>query len=141
VQKWSTSIKDKIYSQKKIYLMDTGLKTLTTGRTDLGFKAENAVYLKLLNQEKKTFYFTESKKEVDFIVNGFSHPQPIEVKYLKKLEQKSSKLEGIKLFLKKYPKAKKPLIITKNIETRLNFKKTKVNLIPLWQFLLNKPLG
>ena len=34
VEKWTTSYSEKVYSQKKIYLWDNGVKTLLTGNGD-----------------------------------------------------------------------------------------------------------
>jgi hypothetical protein len=136
--KWTTSVKQRVYAQKKIYLIDTGLKTLVSGRGDLGFKAENAVYVQLQRKEKETGYFAVSKKEVNFIVGGHTDPEPVEVKYVEKLDKDDKRLSGLRLFLKNHPEAKNPVVVTKSAEGSLPLDDTSVNFVPLWQYLLNK---
>lgn len=135
--KWSTSAKQRIYAQKKIYLLDTGLKTLLTGRGDMGFKAENVVYISLLRNGKEPAYFSESQKEVDFVVGDKTGSLPIEVKYVEKLNEDDKKLMGLRLFLKQYPQTKKACVVTKSAEGILNMGGIEVSLVPLWQYLLD----
>lgn len=80
--KWTSSYSEKIYASKKIYLLDTGIKNLLTGKGDLGTKAENAVFLHFLKNRKACGYYAESEREVDFILGDFKNPLPVEVKYI-----------------------------------------------------------
>ena len=138
MNKWSTSYRQKVYSQKKIYLLDTGLKTLLTGEEDLGFKAENAVFVQFSRKGQEVGYFAESQKELDFVVGDYGNPLPIEVKYVDDLGLDDKRLMGLKLFLKKFPKIKRAKVITKSVEKKENFQGTEIEMIPLWQFLLNQ---
>lgn len=141
VEKWSSSYADRVYSTKKIYLLDTGLKTLLTGEQDQGMKAESSVLIQLLRSGKTPAYWSESEKEIDFVVGSFASPLPIEVKYIDQEEGfnwEDKKFAGLKLFLRRYPQTKKVLIITKNIEKNFQIDKKLVILKPLWKYLLSK---
>lgn len=140
IEKWSTSYTDRVYSTKKIYLLDTGIKTLLTGKGDLGMKAENAVLIQLLRENEKPAYWAESEREVDFIIGSFTDPLPIEVKYLKeKFDWQDKKFAGLKLFFHRFPQTKKALIITKNIAKEFKENNKTITVIPLWKFLHEYP--
>ena len=134
--KWSTSHRQRVYAQKKVYLLDTGLKTLLTGEQDLGFKAENAVFVHFLRRGQEVGYFAESQRELDFVAGPYQDPLPVEAKYVESLEMDDRRLQGLKLFLKGFPKVRKAQIVTKNVARREHFRDTEIELIPLWQFLL-----
>lgn len=136
VHKWSTSHRQKVYSQKKIYLLDTGLKTLLTGEQDLGFKAENAVFVHFLRKGQEVGYFAESQKELDFVAGTPQDPLPIEVKYVDTLDIDDKRLLGLKLFLKKFSGVQKAKIVTKSVEGREHLQNTEIEMVPLWRFLL-----
>jgi predicted AAA+ superfamily ATPase len=111
LEQWSTSVNKRAYGPKKIYLLDTGMKTLLTGDGDLGFKAEQAVYWKLRREHERLGYFYEGEKETDFMWgNG-----KVEVKYT----SDKRKVEGLDV-----------LVVAKNLSGK--------NLIPLWEFLVGE---
>ena len=134
--KWSTSHRQKVYAPKKIYLLDTGLKTLLTGERDLGFKAENAVFAHFLRTGQKVGYFAESQRELDFVTGAYQNPLPVEVKYVEDLRADDERLLGLKLFLKRFPDVKKAEIVTKSVARKERFRDREIEMIPLWQFLL-----
>lgn len=120
----------------KVYLLDTGFKTLMTGQGDMGAKAENACFLKLLRDNKSCGYFAKAQREVDFILGNIKNPLPIEVKYESDFDWGSKKFAGLKLFLKDFPKTEEAIIVSKDVETELKEGRTTVKVIPLWKFLL-----
>lgn len=70
------SLNARLFSPKKVYLADLGIRNAYTGVRDLGALAENAVLLRLL--EKGTVaYYKEGGKEVDFVQGDTAY----EVKY------------------------------------------------------------
>lgn len=138
MEKWSTSWTDKIYASKKIYFIDTGIKTLFTGKGDLGAKSENAVFMHLLRKNIPCGYYAESEKEVDFILGSFKKPEVIECKYISDFNYDDKKLSGVKLFLRRYHETQSVSIITCNIEDEIKNGKTKITLIPLWKFLIEE---
>ena len=137
MRKWTTSYSEKVYAQKKIYLWDTGIKTLLTGTTDEGSKAENAVFMELKRKRMPCGYFAESSKEVDFITGDPKGPLPVEVKYISSADWSDRRFSGIRLFLRRFPSTKKALIITRNVQTEIRTNDTEVKFIPLWRFLLS----
>jgi predicted AAA+ superfamily ATPase len=137
VEKWTTSHTEKVYAQKKIYLWDTSIRTILTGRADLGALAENAVLMELSRNKLAVGYFAESEKEVDFIVGDAERFIPVEVKFISSLDWTEKKFSGIKLFLRRFPKTPEVLLITKSLQTELKEGQTVVRAIPLWRFLLS----
>lgn len=136
LEKWTSSYSEKVYAARKVYLMDTGLKTLITGRGDLGAKAESVVNMKFVRENKEVGYFADSEREVDFILGNIKNPTPIEVKYDSSFDWQNKRFSGLKLFLKRYPQTKKAFIITKNIEASITEKQTHIQAVPLWKWLL-----
>ena len=116
--------------------MDTGIKNLLTGKGDLGTKAENAVFLHFLKNRKACGYYAESEREVDFILGDFKNPLPVEVKYISDFDWQDRRFSGVKLFLRRFPRTKKVLIISKDINTEMTRKDVIIKVIPTWKFLL-----
>ncbi len=137
MEKWTTSYTERIYASKKVYLWDTGIKTLLTGIGDMGYKAENAIFMELKKKRIACGYFAESEKEVDFVTGSPKNPFPIEVKYLSSFEWKDRRFSGLRLFLKRHPQTKRALVISKNVEAEILTDFTEIRVVPLWRFLLN----
>ncbi len=136
--KWSPSQADKIYAQKKIYLYDTGIKTLLTGSGDMGAKVENLIFRHLLkNNVNNVGYYAESERELDFACGNFTSPKAIEVKYDSRFDWQDKRFRGVKLFLKRYPQTKKITIITKDVEETIQDNKVTISIIPAWKYLLS----
>ncbi|MFH1562662.1 MAG: ATP-binding protein [Nitrospirota bacterium] len=135
LEKWTTSYSEKVYAAKKIYFGDTGIKSVFTGKGDLGAKAENAVFLHLLREGKSSGYYAESEKEVDFVLGDFNEPMPVEVKYISNFDWQDKGYGGIRLFLRRFPQTKEVLIISKDVEMELQEDSVVVRIIPLWKFL------
>lgn len=134
--KWTTSHTERVYAQKKVYLWDTGIKTLLTGPGDEGNKAENAVFMELKKRNIPCGYFAESEKELDFVTGSVKNPFPLEVKYVSAFDLKDRRFSGLRLFLHRHPKTKKALVISKNLGAETKANSTEVRIIPLWKFLL-----
>lgn len=137
MEKWTTSYSEKVYASKKVYLWDTGMKTLLTGPADRGNRAENAVFVELKRRKSPTGYFAESEKEVDFVLGNAGNPLPVEVKYLSDFDWTERRFFGMKLFLRRFPKTRKALILTRNVERELKVNETEIMVLPLWRFLLS----
>jgi len=137
VEKWTTSYSEKVYAQKKVYLWDTGIKTLLTGPADEGSKAENAVFMELQRKRVSCGYFAESEREVDFITGTTGKPCPVEVKYISSFDWSDRHFSGVKLFLRRFPTTKRVLLITRNVETELKIDSRDISIVPLWKFLLS----
>lgn len=71
VYQYSDSLNERIYSPKKYYFNDLGMRNSFSGFTDKGSLVENSVYLKLSKQygPENIFYLSSAKsEEVDFVV-------------------------------------------------------------------------
>ena len=71
IYKYSPSVNDRVYSAKKYYFWDLGMRNSLTGFKDLGSLAENAVYnrLKSQNPTSQIFYHSDSSQsEIDFLL-------------------------------------------------------------------------
>lgn len=136
LEKWTTSYSEKVYAPKKIYLGDTGMKSVFTGKGDLGAKAENAVFLHLLREGKPCGYYAENGKEVDFVLRDLKCPLPVEVKYISHFDWQDKGFAGVKLFLRRFPQTKEAIIVSKDVETETKEGEAIIRVIPLWKFLL-----
>ncbi len=135
VEKWTTSYSERVYSQKKIYLWDNGVKTLLTGCGDDGSRAENAVFMELQRNSISCGYYAESEREVDFVVGSVADPVPIEVKYITTFDWNDRRFDGVRLFLNRFPNVKNILLITKRVELTTAVNNIAVHVVPLWKFL------
>jgi len=136
LEKWTSSWSEKVYAAKKIYLWDTGIKALISGHEDKGAQAENAAYMELKRRGIACGYYAESEREVDFVTGSPNHPLPIEVKYVASFDWHDKRVAGIKLFLRSYPKTKKVIVVSQNIEAEERVQNQTIQIAPLWKFLL-----
>jgi len=134
--KWSESHSDRVYAQKKLYLLDPGFKTICTGSGDEGARAENAVFVALHQRGLHAGYFAESEREVDFVLGTPTSPLPIEVKLLDRVDPTDRRLAGLALFARRYPKARRALLITRTAQANVPFHGMELQAVPLWRFLL-----
>jgi len=136
---WTTSYTHRIYAPKKVYFLDTGMKTLLTGEGDAGFKAEIVVLnelLKRVSPDEQLGYFGGKKKETDFIRGTPDHPEAVEVKYATGLTWDDKKLLGVKTFLGEHPNCRRVSIITRDVSQTFKEGKAEIRFVPLWEFLL-----
>lgn len=75
MNRYHPNLKVQARDPKKIYVIDTGLRTvsLQSDREDWGRLAENAVYLELRRRSKQIFYYRQ-KQEVDFVITELGKP-------------------------------------------------------------------
>lgn len=137
MEKWTTSYSERVYAQKKLYLWDNGIKSLLTGDGDEGSRAENAVYMELKRNNVQCGYYAESELEVDFVSGTVAAPLPIEAKYITAFDWKDKRFSGIRLFLRRFPKTKKVLLVSKSVEKEVTVDSVDIVVVPLWKFLLN----
>lgn len=139
IQKYSQSLNDRIYSAKKFYFYDLGMRNSFVGFEDIGSLVENAVYLKLRQKYPmaQIYYLKASRgEEIDFVVVEKHKATVIEVKYL---GLKTAVLERVSpIFYKDLHDLEigERIIVTKSVKGHEVIKDKKVQLIPLVQFLL-----
>src|SRR3989344_2903783 len=75
MSRYHPNLKVQARDPKKIYVIDTGLRTvsLQSDREDWGRLAENAVYLELRRRGKQAFYYKQVQ-EVDFVITELGKP-------------------------------------------------------------------
>lgn len=118
VQKYAKSLNERIYSPKKIYFADVGVRNVFTGFKDIGAVVENIVFLKLKSLGN-IYYYSAGGKEIDFIVDNTA----VETKYKDEITPEDLKaLETAKI--------KKKMVISKSTSRH-----NKIDIIPLVEFL------
>jgi len=129
---FSYSIKVQQVNQKKIYVLDNGLRNAVSFRfsQDEGRLVENTVFNQL---KRKGFdvYYWKKKGEVDFVVRENGKLTAINVSYGQKLDERE--VNGLLEFKDIFKgEVKRLLIITRDME------KTEkgIDYIPLWKWLI-----
>lgn len=123
-----------ISKMPKVYINDLGLKNIIETKSfilrETGSMVENFVYneLKIKLKEKLKFWRTQTKAEVDFVIDNGSSAIPIEVKYT---ERKPNITGGLLSFYKKY-QPEKMIIITKDYFATERFEHALVEYIPVY---------
>lgn len=138
IERFSTSRSKKIYSAKKFYFQDCGLLRSISNKFNFGSAAESVLY-KFLSEKYTVNFYYENKKEVDFIFsekNG--NIALVESKFIQKQVEISEKALLSIAIIADITKAKKILIITKNLEKSIMVKDKKIDFIPLYKFIFQE---
>ena len=144
LRKFEHSVKARIVSPRKIYLIDIGLGIF--GKKDIARDMENYVFLELLRRKSyynplsEIFYWKDYQgREVDFVVKeGFRVKQLIQVTYAS--EKDEIEKREIKALVKasKLLKCKNLLVITWDYEDEIVVNNLKIKFLPLWKWLLHE---
>ena len=143
LEKWTTSYTERVYAQRKIYLLDTGFKSLLTGKGDLGAKAETAVFVDFVRRGVSAGggqvlgYYAESEREMDFVFGSHSSPTAVEVKYEDSFNWEDRRFDGVRLFLKRFPACRKVTVVTRDATGEVEVGRAQVTAVPLWRYLLD----
>jgi len=136
-----TNKRKEITKTPKVYFEDVGLRngvinnfTLLDQRADKGAILENFVFSELIKEDglsqKIRFWRSQAKSEVDFIwQENINESYPVEVKL--NYSRKQPFPPGFKSFISLY-KPSRGFIIHLGEFDLLNFKKTKIYIIPAW---------
>lgn len=138
MSRYHPNLKVQARDPKKIYVIDTGLRTvsLQSNREDWGRLAENAVYLELRRRNKQVFYYKQ-KQEVDFIITELGKPvNAIQVCYsdLEDQETGDREIDALLECLQAL-ELSSGIILTLSLEDRLLKEGKTIHLIPLYQWL------
>ncbi len=136
LEKWTSSYTERVHAPRKVYLLDTGVKSLFTGAGDLGAKAETAVFGDFLQRGLSCGYYAEQEREVDFASGPSETPQAVEVKYEDTFDWADRRYGGVRLFLRRFPKCRRVTIVTRDAVGAVNVGETEVTALPLWRYLL-----
>jgi predicted AAA+ superfamily ATPase len=78
----------------------------------------------------------KAEREVDFVTGVYKSPLPVEVKYVAELDWKDKRISGLRLFLRRFRKTKRAVLVTRNFEGETTLDAASVIAVPLWKFLL-----
>lgn len=136
--RYHANLKVQARDPKKIYVIDTGLRTvsLQSDREDWGRLAENAVYLELKRRNKQMFYYKQTQ-EVDFVITELGKPvDAIQVCY-SDLEDQETRNREINALLEclNALKLSSGKILTLSLEDVLLKEEKAIHLIPLYKWL------
>lgn len=68
ISKYAKTLNERIYSQKKVYISDNGIRSIFVDYKDKGSLFENFVFNELQKKFADIFYYYEDNHEIDFIV-------------------------------------------------------------------------
>ncbi|ODS43040.1 MAG: hypothetical protein MSIBF_07310 [Candidatus Altiarchaeales archaeon IMC4] len=86
IERYARSLNERVYSPKKVYVGDVGLRNVTVGFKDKGSLYENLVFLKI--KDKKPGYYYKAGVELDFVFEDTL----LECKYGGELTKKQEEL-------------------------------------------------
>ncbi len=144
LEKYSPKPKEIVNSQKKLYVVDTGLiKALSISPTEsTGLLMENMVFLELkrrkaLDENIEIYYWRDlSGREVDFLIRkGKNIEELIQVSYVKtEDDMERREINGL-IKASESTGCRNLRIITWDCEGRLEKDGRKIEAIPLWKWL------
>ena len=136
--KYDYSLKRQNTYDKKIYVIDTGLRNAVSFKfsADIGRYLENMIFIELKRRQKEVFFYkTKENYEVDFLLHE-NPVQLIQVTY-SMLDTETAQREKRALFsAMKELNVKQSLIITYNEYDTIKKKEFTINVVPVWRWLL-----
>jgi len=139
VTKYDFSLKRQYTSNRKMYVIDNGLRNIVSFRTssDMGRLLENTVFLELKRRGSEVwFYKSQSNQEADFLVNP-TQPELIQVCYdLQNPKTRQREISSLSVCMKEL-KLDHGVILTKNDEEVINFDNKVIDVVPVWKWLLS----
>jgi predicted AAA+ superfamily ATPase len=143
VKRFTGKLVEKYVSPRKVYVIDPAFNVNLTGKVEIGRLIENLVLVELLRRKYyqklnyEIYYYSNGQSEVDFVVNG-EVKEAIQVSYdISGLEERE--LKGLERFSEKY-KGYRLKLITWDMEGVEELKNgEKVEVIPLWKYLIASP--
>ena len=128
----SRSHNERVYNPKKYYVLDPGMRSAMTGEKEIGSRAETALLLQLKQLDCNIGYWKQIY-EVDFILQR----KPLialESKYKDDLAPKD--LKSLRKWLKTENNGK-AIIVTRNLEDKIEQNGFIITAVPLWKVLLD----
>ena len=138
--KYDFSLKKQFVSNKKIYVIDNGLRNNVAFyfSEDKGRLLENIVFLELKRRGKEIYYY-KNKNECDFLIkDGARVNELIQVSF--ELNQnKERELAGLMEAMEKF-ELDDGLLLTKDEEDQVEIGRKKIKVFPVWKWLLKNPV-
>ena len=142
LDKFSYKVKEQISYNKKIYCVDNGLVNAVSFKIsqDKGKLLENLVFGELKRRNKEIYYFKDTVSECDFVIReGGKIAKSIQVAYEIDIENEKRELRGLLKAMDKFD-LKEGFILTYNQDEKREIKGKKINILPLWKWLLSEKL-
>jgi hypothetical protein len=133
------SLKRQYASNRKIFVVDNGLRNAVSFRTsaDDGRLLENAVYIELLRRGQEVWYFrSKNNKETDFLIQA---ADPILIQVCSDLSNpltRSREVNSLAACMKELGRTN-GIILSKNDEEEINVPEGLVRVIPTWKWMLH----
>lgn len=137
--KYDHSLKKQLTYNKKIYVIDNGLRNQVAFRLsqDSGKLLENAVFLHLKRSGKEIYYFKD-RKECDFIVRDKNKvAYAIQVTEMLSSSNYDREIRGLVEAMTSL-NLKKGFIVTRNQEEQIKISNKKILVIPIYKWLLGE---
>jgi predicted AAA+ superfamily ATPase len=126
----------------KVYAVDTGLlQAFSSGKPDLGFLLENAVYLHLRGHgTTPDYYITQNGQEVDFIYHSPSHTETTLIQVCWSLADPSTREREVRALSEalRETHAKQGLIIHA-FDERVDGLPPNIRTLAAWRWLMSAP--
>jgi predicted AAA+ superfamily ATPase len=138
VFKYDFSLKKQYVSNKKIFVIDNGLRnSVAFGFSeDRGRLLENLIFLELKRRGKELYYYKD-KKECDFLIKEKNKIiGAIQVAWQMDKNNQARELEGLWGAMEKFG-LKEGMILTKDQEDENN-EQGKIKIVPVWKWLLGE---
>jgi predicted AAA+ superfamily ATPase len=135
--KYDFSLKKQYVSDKKIYVIDNGLRNEMAFNFshDEGRLLENLVFIELRRRQMEIFYYKD-KKECDFLIKDKNKiVSAIQVTKIFDKYNRERELAGLEDALEKF-NLKQGLILTIGEEEEIKIKKKKIKILPVWKWLI-----
>ncbi|MEM3373676.1 MAG: ATP-binding protein [Candidatus Woesearchaeota archaeon] len=133
-EKYSISLKKRIFNPKKIYLIDNGFSNLMLFNEDKGKLLENLIAIELKRRSKEFYYFSE-KNEVDFLIKESNLiKEAIQVTFGITETNKKREFNGLLEAMEKF-NLNQSLIITFDQESEEKINNKKIKIIPFLKFI------
>jgi len=125
-------------AQKKYYFLDNGFLKLFEIDDDLGKKLENLIYTEIIKRKQEVFYWRNKKgNECDFVIKCENKYKLIQVTYEYNNYSNERETKGM-LEAMDYFKCNEGTIITFDQEKTITINNKKINIIPLYKWLLDE---
>ncbi|MDK2826495.1 MAG: uncharacterized protein PWQ44_1675 [Methanolobus sp.] len=136
--RYSISLKTQVYSNKKVYFIDTAIAKILGFRTseDYGRILENMVFMELKRRNLEIYYHRENK-ECDFVIrNGYNIAEAIQVtQSLENPDTRKREMEGLFDALEAY-NLNEGLILTDDTEDKIEIDGKQITVKPIWKWML-----
>ena len=140
--KYDYSLKRQYASNRKMYVIDNGLRNIVSFRTstDLGRLLENIVFLELKRRGHDIWYYKSlNNLETDFLIN-LDNPLLIQVCFdMQNPKTRNREINSLAAYMKEL-KVFEGIILTKNNGEVCNINSTTITIRPAWKWLLHSLL-